>query len=383
MGSALNARWGSPYPFTGTAVLTYTDTTLSAQDSKVGFILPFSCSGTSETLTHVGFRYGAFTGTPASNSYKASIQGVDASGNPDGTVLGGGSPASLTYTPAGADANGWIWKTLANGISVNRGTRIAGVIERVAATDGSNCLAVSSAHGRIINRSGISYGLTYSGGSWTKTTGTGNHHCMAVKSASGVYGFPADELYSVLSLGSTTERGLFFTMPTNFCSTYKVKAIRILGTTPSGGSGTHQATLYSSPVTGSIAILNDSGTIDNDSLSVGGSQDREMLFVFTGTLATLNAGTEYGIGLATTTGSDMGIVCIDVESVGDLDAYPYGQQLGYMTRTLTDYPPSGNDSNNFTKTTTRRPVAELILDDITAPSGGGSTTIRGGAMFCG
>src|SRR5690349_18160435 len=67
-----------------------------------------------DTWTHVGFRYGARTGTPV--QHKTGLQTPDASGNPDGTYLGGGSPASGTFTPpADATWDGtWQWVALAN-----------------------------------------------------------------------------------------------------------------------------------------------------------------------------------------------------------------------------------------------------------------------------
>src|SRR5438105_4685448 len=64
------------------------------------------------TITRLGFRYGTRTGTPP--TYQVSLQGVDGTGVPDGTVKGGGSPASATFTPP-ADATWdatWRWVTL-------------------------------------------------------------------------------------------------------------------------------------------------------------------------------------------------------------------------------------------------------------------------------
>lgn len=387
MGSALNIAIGAPYIIQSTAALTANNTTLSTLNTKIGAVLgSLMCSGSSATITHVGYRQGVTTGTPAGSSYKIGLQGVDSSGNPDGTYLGGGSPASATFTPAGANDGTWVWVALANSVAVNRESSVALVLERVAATDAGNCISAASSHARLANRTGVPYALTHNATSWTKITGGDGataHHCMGLKSASEVFGYPAKNLYVAESLGSTTEKGFAFTLPTDFCSTYKVKGVRLLAMSGSSGSGTRYATLYSSP-TSSPAILNQSNARDNDVHAIpGNSVDRPVEYAFSGTLATLTAGTEYGIGFATTSGSDMEISCMEVSSVGDFDAWPFGQQAAYMTRTLTDYPPSGNDSNNFTKTTTKRVIAELILDDLTPPAGGGSTTIRGGAMFCG
>jgi hypothetical protein len=383
MGSAYNSTWGAPFPIPAVSAVTLTSTTLSTLNTKVGAVMALGCTGTSATITHVGYRQGTSVGTPASNSYKIGIQGISSAGVPDGTYLGGGSPASKTFTPAGANDNAWVWVALDNSVSVNRDTRIGLVIERVAATDAGNCILVASQHSSLSVRNGIPYGLTHNATSWTKITGDGStgSHMMGCKSASEIFGHVATNLYALNAFGSTTESGMFFTVPSTFWDTYKVKGVRFLGTTPPTGANTHVVSLYSSPVTGSVTLIAQSNQTDNDSVTVDGSQSRSFEIYFTGTLPTLTAGTEYGIGVATTTASGMELATMAVASAADLDAWSGGQQTGFMTRTLTDYPPSGNDSNNFTKTATKRPLMELILDDITAPSGGGSTVYVGGVTF--
>jgi hypothetical protein len=384
MGSALNLAIGAPYPIVGTAITAVSNFTLSTLNSKIAAVLAFPCSGTSDTITHVGWRQGTATGTPGANSYKIGIQGVDASGLPDGTYLGGGSPASLTFTPSSANNNTWIWSALTNSISINRDTRVALVLERITATDAGNCIEAGYAHGRHILRVGIPYSLTHNGTSWTKRTGDGtaNTHAMGFKSASAVYGYPAKNQYiHTDTYGSTVEVGMHFTLPTNLGATYKVKGVRFSGLEPVSGTGVHYATLYSAPVTGTIAILNQSLASDNDSFSSNESADRVMEFYFSGALSTLDAGTEYGVGLAVTGSAHMALACLEAQAAADFDAWPGGQQFGFMSRTLnTDFPPSSNDTNNFTKTATKRPLMELILDDITAPSGGGTVYV-GGVTF--
>lgn len=384
MGSALDISICAPYALTAAGNTSASNFTLSTQNSKIAQVVAFRCSGTSDTITHVGFRQGTTTGTPGASSYKIGVQSVDSSGLPSGTYLGGGSPASASFTPLAANANTWLWVALDNGISVSRDDMVALVLERTATTDGSNCIDAAYAHGRWLFRPGIPYTLTHNGTSWTKKTGDGtaNHPIMGSKSASAVYGWPAKNIYTTNAYGSTTEVGMFFTVPTNFCSTFKVKGIRFIGLEASSGTGTHIANIYSSPVTGTIASVSASNATDNDAFSSNESGDRYIEMFFTGTLPTLNAGTEYGVGLSTTTGSNMELAVLEAQSAADLDAWPFRQNAGFMSRTLTSYPPSGDDTANFTKTTTKRPLMELILDDLTAPSGG-TTTIRGGAMFCG
>src|SRR5262245_6559267 len=80
-------------------------------------------------ISRLGFRYGTRTGTPP--TYRISLQGVDGSGLPDGTIKGGGSPASATFTPP-ADTSWnstWQWINLSNTYTTaNRGEKLATVI---------------------------------------------------------------------------------------------------------------------------------------------------------------------------------------------------------------------------------------------------------------
>lgn len=342
-------------------------------------ISSFPIIGATDTITHVGYRQGTTTGTPASNSYTIGIQGISA-GLPDGTYLGGGSPASVAFTPSNANDNAWVWMALANSVSLSRGVNYALVIERTAATDASNCIGVASAWGRFTIRTGNPYPLTHNGTSWTR--GTTSNPTMAVKSATLPYGVPFKNLYATAAFGSTTELCATFTIPTDFCSTYSVVGFRFVGTTPNTGANSFIGTLYSNPVSGSITILDATPSYDVDDFAAAVGADRLMEGYFTAsTLPTLTAGTEYAIGLATTGASGMSLVYAEVGAASDFDAYPFGQYTAYGTRTLTDYPPSGNDTNNFSETTTRRPYLELILGDITAPSGsGGGGPLIGGRL---
>jgi hypothetical protein len=387
MGAALNIDWGAPYDLSPQGVLTTTDSTLSTLNTKIGMVFQFDSDGSSDTITHVGFRLGTVTGTPGANSYRVGIQGVNSSGEPDGTFLGGGSPASATFTPSSGNANTWQWVALTNSISINRGALTALVLERATATDAANCIAAAYGHTRAFARAGIPYGLTNNASAWAKQPGNGSNAepAMGCKSASAVYGKPAKNqfIYSD-TYGATVEAGMYFTIPTNFASTFKVKGVEFIGLTPPSGTGVHYATLYENPVTGTIAIPTggQSNATDNDAVAQAESTDRFMKFLFTGTLPTLSAGTEYGIGLAVTGSAHMALACLELQSAADGDAWQWGQQTGFMTRTLnTDFPPSSNDTNNFTKTATKRPLMRLLLADVTAPSGGGSTVYVGGVTF--
>lgn len=370
MGSAILSAWGGPLAVASpTSITSITSTTLSTQNSRVASAFTFYSSGSTDTITHVGYRQGTTTGTPAGSSYTIGVQSLDTSGNPDGTYLGGGSPMSAAFTPSNATDNSWVWIALANSGALTRGAAYALVVERTAATDASNCIGVGSAWARLTTRPSFPYSLTHNGTSWTKNTAS--NPTMGCKSGTLPYGWPFKNLYAAAAYGSTTELGMTFTVPTNFCSTYKVLGLRFTATSP-GTAGTWLASLYSAPVSGSIALIDTTTAMDTDFIASAGASDRSFeLYFNTATLPTLTAGTKYAVGLSTTGASSMALVYIEVQTASDFDAWPYQQATAYCARTLTSYPPSGDDTNNFTETTTRRPYIELILDDLTAPSGGG------------
>ncbi len=76
------------------ATSTFGTSILSGSTLKVAWT--FQCEKAA-TINGLGFRYGARAGTPP--TYLISLQGVNGSGSPDGTVKGGGSPVSHAFTP--------------------------------------------------------------------------------------------------------------------------------------------------------------------------------------------------------------------------------------------------------------------------------------------
>lgn len=94
-------------------------------DTKYAQIFPAFPS--TKTLTTVGFYAGTKVGTPA--THKLSLQSIDSFGRPTGTILGGGSPASVTFAGAAMTANTWNDYTLDNSYDVTSGDDFAIVME--------------------------------------------------------------------------------------------------------------------------------------------------------------------------------------------------------------------------------------------------------------
>ena len=374
MGSALQIRVGAPVDpmFSAMGVIaTFGNTTIDADGEGMAMAYRFDCTGTSDTITHVGYRKGTVTGTPAANSYDAMIQGVGTDGLLDGADKGGGSPTLKQFTPS-TTSNIWEWVQLTNSLAVNRDVIIAAVVKANSNITASNNIQIANSYTGQTMRHGVPYVLVNTTGAFVRNGGA--LPCMAFKSASAVYGYPM-KINVANAYGSTTEAGFWFNIPTHFCSTFKVVGAEIDMTSPASGASTHYATIYSNPLSGSIAIQQQSSAWDVDQLAAAGSTRRFVRITFDTaySLPALSAGTDYVLGLATTTASAGALNSLSVDSAGDWEAWPGGQQFGYTSRTLTSYPPD-TDTNNFAAVTTaQRPYINLILSDLTAPVGGGGS----------
>jgi hypothetical protein len=263
-----------------------------------------------DTITHIGYRQGTTTGTPAANSYTVTLQTLTTGGLPSGTNVG--STTSTTFTPSSANDATWVWVSLgANTYSLTQGQEFAIVLQRTAATDASNKITANPGPTGFGRRAWPSC-ITAAAGVWSKTTGT--LPMMGMKSASNVYGRP----WSLMllgaanpSFGSTTESGMAFTVPTNYCSTYKLRGIRGLISTPTtSATNDFVVTLYSSPAS-SPARVDQSIAMITDRFVAFNQNYLDFTTYFTSSTA-LTAGTQYAIGLATTTGSDANIFGMEV-----------------------------------------------------------------------
>ena len=313
------------------------------------------------TITHVGFRYGVRAGTPP--TYIASLQGVTTNtGRPDTTVKGGGSPASVTFTPpADTTWDGtWQWVQLANSYAASRGEYLAIVIAHSSGSvDGSNYSSFTSGMtGQGAVRTHLPYALTQSGGSWS--TITASQPIFAYKSSSMVYGNPVQSVTDTL-FGSTDtpdEYALCFQLPAAIGASFTVAGVRFLQR-PAAGK-TAKVQLYNG-----TTVL-QTVTIDSDICGSAASYpfDWQVMFDET-TLSTLSTATTYRIGIQAQEASGNWMLrTIDVAAANDLLAYPFGTAWYLSTR--SDAGAWDADS------TTKRPVIELILADITAPTAGGA-----------
>jgi hypothetical protein len=316
------------------------------------------------TITHLGFLVNARAGTPP--TYRISLQSVSSTtAFPTGTVLGGGTPASGTFTPP-ADTtwnNTFQWVALSNAYTCTRGQLFAIVIEHSSGTiNGSNYTTFSPNYN--INLDVATTGFPYvvaaaAAGPATWSIHTAFRPTFAYKSASRVYERPVETI-SVLGYSSDSspdEYAMTFTIPSGWCTSYTVAGVRIDMQSPANGK-TILVNLYSG-----TTVL-QTCTWDTDNQRGAGESGRLFEFWFQDTtLTALTPGTQYRIGFQPQdTGTTIGWYYATVGSNNNLSGWPGGAGCYQSSRT---------NAGAWTDSDSTRPWVELILGDITSTGGGG------------
>lgn len=332
-----------------------------ASNDGLGWVFqPYSA----DPITHLGFRYGARTGTPP--TYVIGLEAVSTTtGVGDGTILGGGSPASVSFRPpADTTWDGlWKWQALANAYTPARGDFLFSSLRYDSAAantvDGSNNSSFTS--GVSGGPSGAAFmnyppAVTLTAGSWTKSV---NMPVFGWRTASGRFGYIHQSDYSTAVSTTGHRQAMRFTLPSTHGSTFEVLGVRT--SFQMVDAGTFSFGLWSG------ATLLQSTTYDTDYLRLTNvKRPSEFLFSDT-TLATLSYGTEYRIGFEVLSNADFQIAGRKLAEAEDREAYPYGDVRGLSTF----------DGSTWTDDNTVLPEIDLILNDITVPSGGG------GALYIG
>lgn len=334
---------------------TYDNFALDASGDKYGAI----CQAISaEPITHLGFRYGVGTGTPP--TYRVCLQGLTASGLPDGTILGGGSPASGSFTPpADTTWDGtWQWVALDNAYTPTRGEMFAFVVEHVSGTvDGSNHGTFSRGQNNAAKAGdGFPKPVFNATGSWT--SGTPRIPCFGLRTASSRYGLISQGHYSTATAGTAGHRSaMHFTLPADWGDTFQLLGASVFGRCPVATSQ------FKFAVWSASGDELQSVTLDTDAMTTN-NNSKAFDFVFT-SLATLSYGTKYYIGFEVIGTATVGLHGIQLASADDRLAYPLGTNMGLATY----------DGSSWTEDNTVVPQCGLIFADITEPSGGGSGSV--------
>lgn len=326
-------------------------TNLSLDDSGDGLGFVFQPQS-ADPITHLGFRYGTRTGTPP--TYIASLQALT-TGLPNGTILGGGTPASVTFTPPADTSinNTWIWYALANAYTPATGDRISCCVEYSSGTiDASNF----SSFGRRLGGQqsaivGFPYHVTKAASTWAKTT---SETLFGYRTANGRYGIIGTGMFAT-NIATTGQRStMHFTLPAGHGDTFTV-------------SGAHlQHRIGATATTMRLGIWNAAGTELQGTTFTSDefqrlSDDISTRLLFAGALATLSYGTKYYIGWESISSSSIGLRGMQLAEAADRSAFPNGVNRGFSSWNGSAW--SDND--------TVMPQAELILGDITEPAAGG------------
>ena len=150
------------------------------------------------------------------------MEGIDASGLPNGTILGGGSPASGTFTPP-ADTTWnslWRWVTLSNAYTPTRGEKLALTIRHSAGTvNASNnstfTLRFTTAAAEVF---AFPYGLTLTAGTWAKVAV--DVPIFAIRTANQRYGMLIQSLFSTTVTTTGHRSAMRFTLPATWAETF-------------------------------------------------------------------------------------------------------------------------------------------------------------------
>lgn len=378
-----NETWGALFNLWGGQNTGDGTQALSATGAKIGQVFTFESDLGTDTITHVGYYYSGKNGTgPSATGMKAGLQGVDTGGLPDGTYLGGGSPASVTFAPT--TAGNFEWQALANSVVLTRGNPYSVVLEHNE-VDGTNYMTAGTTIGAPTGRSGIPYGLVNTG-SWVKNTVA--PFKLAIKSASRVYMFPITNGFSTVNFGATATRGILFKVPSSeklpIGSTYKIKGVRFRGRNSSSASAnTWKIILWeSSSYSGSGTFtpttkLAASGALDHDVMN-NNLTDATLERYFDGgsALPSLNVDQWYVLEIAHQDSTNMIVDLVLVQSAADWDAFNGGQYFALAARTASSYAGVETDTTNaFTITATTRILGELIFAGFTFPAAGVSNRI--------
>lgn len=315
-------------------------------------------------ITHVGISIDNRNGTPP--TFKFGLQGVDANGLPDGTYLGGGSPASGTGVPAAQSS--FEWFALDNAFTPTRGQVMAVVMEYSSGTiNASNTVDIFYRVSNWDEESMFPYTLTNTGAGWVKNSVT--HWCgMAIRTASTRTGFPIIAWSGNTTVTTSTHRqALSFTLPAGHGDTFKVLGAFLRMISPAVGN-TFKFGLWDA--SSELQAV----TMDTDNFAAVGADKSAYFYFDESTLSTLSYGTLYYLGVEAT-GTAVGITRWDIFHADNRLCFPGGDDFGYATYNGTSW----SDDN------TLRPWVDLLIDDITEPAGGGGGGIikqagNGGGM---
>jgi hypothetical protein len=325
-----------------------------------------------DTVTRAAFKTRSVTG--GEHTVTVSIQTVDLTttpAEPTGTIVGGGSPCSVTQTINGTGGDNTVYEvTFDNSFTLTKGTIYALVIE-ITTYAGSGLIQFSQSNDVAWPCDSYqSYTMVDTGGGWVADVE--DHLLSCVGTASEAIWMPgvfppgndgsadsSSEDHSVgfksMSTSSPDEVANIFTLPVPMRTYGPCVNIR--------ADGNYTAKLYSDP-TGTPTLL-ASVSFDKDFRVQTGHHMTQVLPW--DSVVELDANTEYAVSLLFTTATASRVTAGNCNSTWMMSAYPGGANWEWATR--------NGSSGAFTKITTRRAVGiGLWINGVDDGAGGGSTT---------
>lgn len=333
-----------PLGATGNTMTSYTFVNNTDQVEAI-FQVPDNHGSRTMTITQVGYRSTAVgTGTP---NFRMELQGVTAAGIPDNTIKGAGNSA-FTADFAFTGTNAFNWVALGTPYTANCGDFLAWVFKYRSGTINGQQIGVNYA-----SAGSQAFPLQITNVATVRTRNLGVP-IMGIGTSSFKFGFPLQSI-TATAFSTTTEKGMAFTIPSTFLSTYKVAGARFQVTLPAAGKS-ELISLYQG--TTSLQSL----TLDTDVLQANANTRQFTVWFQDAALATLSGGVEYVIAIAPQDAlNNIALSTWDVATADDLEAFPGGQAWYAVTRAT-------GGATAFTPVLTSRPMVELIISDWTVPA---------------
>lgn len=311
------------------------------------------------TITTLGVRFSAVTGTPG--AMRIGMETVGTDGRYTGTYLGGATNFVDFSSWAGYTAGTFATITLPSSVTLTRGQVYAITCRPQGTWNASNQATLTY---RWAN---TTMPLIFPGYSSNQTSKLGNANipCVLVRSSTTAYGYPVEN-FTTENISNNVnftndEVGTRFTIPTTYGTSYKIRGFRY-GSTNMVAALTRTYTIYNSA---GSSVIQQLSAFDSDYVASNGASPGVYEVHFTDTtLPTLNTGTEYLIAVQTsnTTAAGDGVTRLNFNNSTDYKAFlgegglsSLGRKAGGSWSAL-----SNNAIIPF----------HLLIDSITVPSGG-------------
>lgn len=351
---------------------------LGTNNTRVAWIFQ---AETAAAITHGGFALNTITDGGTMPTYRLSLQGVDGSGLPNGTIKGAGNSAFVTFVPTtgnGFANSTFTWLALGTAYTPATIGEILALVIDVSSGTASSTNRISVNHGIQNTAEGAQPGLPYVLLD-TNLTWAGGDKVSAIaalwgyKTASEVFGLPLESI-TTQAVSATTEVALRFTLPSDYGSTFQILGARWSAAVAANAGRLYRLSLYSGGESSPVLLAQIE--MDSDWLQTPGASgtDRYITTLFDDAASTLSFGTQYHLGLALDSGSSLTLRVYQFGAADDMQALPWGLPWCLATRTIT-YPPA-TGGNVFASSATQlkqRPVLLPMLSDWTTTVGGGAS----------